>query len=86
MRTAQETFGISGAALAAEQTLDPQSSPSPIATTRVQNQPAGGAVGGLLDPHGSAIFWIALAALLGLVMVTGQARIEASLGGRAGRR
>jgi hypothetical protein len=39
----------------------------------------------LLDPHGSAIFWVALAAILGLVLVTGQVRVEAALGGRAGR-
>ena len=40
---------------------------------------------GLIDPHGSAIFWIGVAAVLGLVLVSGQLRVEAALGGRAGR-
>ena len=86
MRTAEETFGIGGSALAAEQIVDPQSNPSPVATTRVQNQPPSNPLRALIDPSHSAIFWIGLAALLGLVMVTGQFRIQAALGGRAGRR
>jgi hypothetical protein len=87
MRTAQETFGTSGAELAAEQSLDPQSAPSPVATTRVQNAPANGALGGLLDPHGSAIFWVFLASLLGLLLVEGNFRIQtaAGFGGRVGK-
>lgn len=86
MRTAAETFGSSGADLAAASVVDPQASPSPIATTRVQNQPPTNPFKALLDPSHSAIFWIGLAALLGLVLVTGQFRIDAKLGGRAGRR
>lgn len=86
MRTAAETFGISGAELASEAVVDPQASPSPVATTRVQNEPATSPVKALVDPHGSAIFWIALAALLGLVLISGQSRVELALGGRVGRR
>jgi hypothetical protein len=85
VRTAAETFGTSGAELAQEQLVDPQANPSPIATTRVRNAPSTSAVKALLDPHGSAIFWIALAALLGLMMVTGQIKVQAALGGRAGK-
>ena len=86
MRTAAETFGVSGSALAETQLLDPQVSPYPIATTRVQNEPPSNPFRALLDPTHSAIFWIGLAALLGLIMVTGQFRIQAALGGRAGKR
>ncbi|HEY2936750.1 MAG TPA: hypothetical protein VGJ25_09120 [Gaiellaceae bacterium] len=87
MRTAAETFGTSGAQLASEQIVDPQSAPSPVATTRVQNAPSHNPIKALLDPQGSAIFWIALAALLGLVLVTGQLKIQGALGlgGRAGK-
>jgi hypothetical protein len=85
MRTLSETFGVSGTDLASEAVIDPQAGPSPIATTRVQNVPPTNPVKALLDPHSSAIFWIALAAILGLVLVTGQVRLDAKLGGRAGR-
>lgn len=85
MRTAEETFGISGFGLATEQIVDPQSNPSPVATTRAQNEPPASSIKALLDPSHSAIFWIGLAAILGLVMVTGQFRVQAALGGRAGK-
>lgn len=88
MRTTQETFGISGADLAAEQQADPQANPSPIATTRAGAQVPANPLKALVDPQGSAIFWIALAALLGLFMVYGQASVEGKLGlgGGIGRR
>lgn len=86
MRTAAETFGVSGAALASDSVVDPQANASPIATTRVQNEVPASAAKALLDPSGSAIFWIALAAILGLILVTGQVRLDAKLGGRAGRK
>jgi hypothetical protein len=86
VRTAQETFGISGAALAGEISADPQVAAQPYATTRFQNEPPLNPLRALTDPTHSAIFWIGLAALLGLVLVTGQFRVQAALGGRAGRR
>lgn len=86
MHTAEETFGISGANLASVAQVDPQANPSPIATTRVQNDVPSSPVKALLDPSGSAIFWIGLAALVGLFMVSGELSIAAKLGGRAGRR
>jgi len=86
MRTAEETFGVSGVDLAQAARVDASSAPSPVATTRVQNEPPANPLRALIDPHGSAIFWIGLAALLGLVMITGQFRVQAALGGRAGRR
>lgn len=90
MRTAQETFGASGTDIASAAAADSNSMPSPIATTRVTNQPPANALKALLDPSGSAIFWIGLAALLGLVLVHGEARIDTKLGlglgGRAGRK
>lgn len=90
MRTASETFGVSGTDIAAAASADANSMPSPVATTRLSNQPPANAFKALLDPSGSAIFWIGLAALLGLVLVHGEARIDTKLGlgvgGRAGRR
>jgi hypothetical protein len=86
VQTAEETFGISGASLAAEQIVDPSANPSPMTTTRVQNTVPDNPLKALTDPHGSAIFWLGLAALLGLVLVTGQFKVQAAVGGRAGRK
>lgn len=86
MKTAAETFGTSGFALAEEGIRDPQTPNPTYATTRAQNEPPDNPFAALVDPSHSAIFWIGLAALLGLVMVTGQFRIQAALGGRAGRK
>lgn len=85
MRTAEETFGISGSGLAGEQIMDPSGAPSAMATTRVRNDPPLNPVKALLDPSGSAIFWIGLAAVAGLLLVSGQIHLDAKLGGRAGR-
>jgi hypothetical protein len=86
MRTAEETFGV-GSALLAESDIANPTTPTPtVATTRARNEPPLNPVKALVDPHGSAIFWVALAAILGLVLVTGQVRVEAALGGRAGRK
>jgi hypothetical protein len=84
--TAQETFGISGDALAYSMHASPQTPDSPgIATApQASKEPVAGA-GALVDPRGSAGFWIAVAAILGLVLVTGKFKVEAALGGRAGR-
>lgn len=88
MRTAQETFGLSGPDLAAQQVADPQSNPSPVATTRARNTVPTNPLSALADPTGSAIFWVGLAALLGLFLVHGEASISTKLGvgGRAGKR
>jgi hypothetical protein len=85
MRTAEEPFGMSGARMAAEQIVDPSSNPSPVATTRVQNDVPDNPLRALTDPHGSAIFWLGLAGLLGLVLVTGQFKVQAAVATRAGR-
>lgn len=87
MRTTEETFGISGADLASAQQADPQANPSPIATTRSQAAPPANPLKALLDPQGSAIFWLALAAVLGLFLVNAQTSVEGKLrlGGRVGR-
>jgi hypothetical protein len=86
VKTGSETFGISGWDLAQETAADPQVASQPMATTRAQNEPPLNPIKALLDPSHSAIFWIGLAAILGLVMVTGQFRVQAKLGGRAGRK
>lgn len=85
MKTAEETFGVSGRDLAQEMQLDPGVAAQPMATTRQQNEPPMNPLAALVDPSHSAIFWIALAAVLGLVMVTGQFKVQAAVGGRAGR-
>ena len=48
-------------------------------------QPAQNALRALLDPRGSAIFWIAVAAILGLAMVHGQLSISGRVRTRAGK-
>lgn len=83
------TFGISGRELAQMDAADPQ---TPMhrgwATTDADDyeETPSSPVRALLDPRGSAIFWVALAALLGLVLLTGQVKLEAAVGGRAGKR
>lgn len=92
MHTMEELFGTSSADVARDTIGDPMvfgvGNAGPVATTDVRDEPPMSALRALTDPHGSAIFWLAAAALLGLVMVTGQFRIQAALGagGRAGRR
>ena len=56
--------------------------PSPV-TPNVQ--PAPNALHALVDPRGSAIFWILAGAILGLVMVQGQLSIAGKLKTRAGK-
>lgn len=84
MQTSAEIFGTGGYELAALDAADPQTPPRTIATTDARQAVPEG-IGALLDPKHSAIFWIGAAAILGLVIVTGQFRVEAALGGRAGR-
>lgn len=84
MRSLEDVFGTSGQQLAQIDAIDPQTPARTIATTDYLNEPAQGA-SALLDPKGSAIFWVAAAAVLGLILVTGQVRIEAALGMRGGK-
>jgi hypothetical protein len=87
VHTLTDLFGISSEELARSDHADPQTAPSrPYATTETQLAAPPKAHQALLDPKGSAIFWIAAAAVLGLVLISGQVRVEAALGGRAGRR
>ncbi len=87
MHTASELFGIPSIDLARGDMMDPQTSGHrTYATTTVREEPPSNPLMALLDPQGSAIFWIALAGVLGLVLITGQVRFEAALGGRAGKR
>lgn len=55
-----------------------------MATTGATAGPAAGARG-LLDPRGSALFWVGLAAVLGLILVTGHLKVSAALTGRGGK-
>lgn len=87
MHYAEEIFGPSSQALARADFLDPQTPRSrTIATTEVRNEPPDNPVLALLDPQGSAIFWVGLAALLGLLLVTGELKVQAAIGGRAGKK
>jgi hypothetical protein len=54
------------------------------ASTEVTLLPSEGLMG-LFDPKGSPLFWIGLAAILGLVLVTGQLKVSAALRARGGR-
>jgi hypothetical protein len=87
VRTAAETFGIPSEILALQDMADPTTpTPRPHTSTEASLQPPMSAARALTDPQGSAIFWIGLAAILGLVMVTGQFKVQAAIGGRAGRK
>jgi hypothetical protein len=88
VQTLSDIFGTSSDELARADARDPQTPQVRPYTTAVNspgNQPPRAAAMALLDPKGSAIFWIAAAAVLGLVLVTGQVKIEAALSGRGGR-
>jgi hypothetical protein len=85
----QQVFGVSGPDLARLNLADPQTPSSPaIATTEQTVSPPFNSFQALTDPTHSAIFWIGLAALLGLVLVSGSFRVQAMVGGgsRFGRR
>jgi hypothetical protein len=86
VRTMAETFGVSGSELAAMDVLDPQTSPRTYATTDTRQAVPESTFGALLDPTHSAAFWVGVAAVLGLILVTGQVRVEAALGMRGGKK
>jgi hypothetical protein len=81
VQSLETVFGVSPSEIAAADDV----SVIPYATTSAQDQPPAQAHLALLDPQGSAVFWVALAAVLGLVLVTGQLKISAALRTRAGR-
>jgi hypothetical protein len=81
VQSLEDVFGVSPAEIAADGDL----ATVPYATTGEQDQPPMQARRALLDPQGSAIFWVALAAVLGLVLVTGQLKVSAALRARGGR-
>ena len=87
MHTAEEMFGplAEPDRLAAMSLLDPSTPASPAyASTEATLLPSGGIMG-LLDPKGSPMFWIAVAAILGLVLVSGQLKVSAALRARGGK-
>jgi hypothetical protein len=56
-----------------------------MATTDATNSPPTNPFRALLDPKGSALFWIALASILGLLLVTGQLKVQAALSAQKGK-
>lgn len=87
MHTAVDLFGplAEPDRLAAASLLDPGTPAAPAhASTEATLLPAEG-FRGLLDPKGSPLFWIGLAAVLGLVIVTGQLKVSAALRARGGK-
>lgn len=86
MDSITDMFGILAEpeALAAANLADHGTSAAPaIATTNATVRPG---ARGLLDPRGSALFWVGLAAVLGLILVSGQLKVSAVLNGRGGKR
>lgn len=89
MYTAEQVFGVSGADLAHDFYNDAQTPASPaVATTEQALAPPLNPFHALLDPSHSAIFWVGAAALLGLLLVSGEFKVAAMVGGggRVGRR
>ena len=74
-------FGFAGAAAGGSTAT----AATPVAPASSTLRPHPNALGALTDPRGSAIFWIVLAAGLGLAMVTGQLKVSAALKTRAGK-
>jgi hypothetical protein len=84
-----EIFGPDSDELARADAADPQTPAIRTVTTAVNspgNETPHSALSAITDPKTSAIFWIALAGVLGLVLVTGQVRFEAAAASRVGRR
>lgn len=78
---ASDIFGPSGADLARADHADPQTpAHRTFATTDVGDEPPRNPVQAITDPRGSAIFWIAAAAILGLILVTGEVKLAAAIG------
>jgi hypothetical protein len=58
---------------------------TPAAPAASSLQPQQNAARALVDPKGSAIFWLALFAVLGLAMVSGQLAVSAKVRARGGK-
>lgn len=88
MWTIEDIFGVNSDQLAHADAADPTTPLRTYATS--ENGPtlshSPNAFAAMLDPRGSAIFWIALFAILGLVLVTGQIKVEGALGTRYGKK
>lgn len=85
--TIDDIFGIGSDELARADAADPT---TPLRTYSTSQNgptlaPSSNAFAAMLDPRGSAIFWIALFAILGLVLVTGQIKVEGAVGTRYGK-
>ena len=84
--TLEGTVGITAESLASQSLASPYTSAAPaIATTDTTDMPAHSPIKRLLDPKGSAAFWIFVAAILGLALVSGELKVAAALGGRLGK-
>ncbi len=88
MWTIEDIFGVSSDQLAQADQRDPTTPLRTYATAPNSPtvHPPSNALAALLDPRGSAIFWIALFLILGLLLVTGQIKVDAALGSRVGKR
>lgn len=75
------TFGFEGASAGG----NIATAPAPGAPATSSLQPPPNALKALTDPRGSAIFWIAIAAILGLAMVSGQLAVSAKVKARGGK-
>jgi hypothetical protein len=76
-------FGFEGPSAGGN--LGTATAPTPAAPATSTLQPHDNAARALTDPRGSAIFWIAIAAVAGLAMVSGQLKVAANLKARGGK-
>lgn len=81
MWNSDDHFGFDGPAAGGATATAP--TPATPATSTLQ--PHDNAAKALIDPRGSAIFWIAIFAVAGLAMVTGQLRFSGNLRARGGK-
>lgn len=59
--------------------------PTPAQPATSTLKPPENAARALIDPKGSAIFWVAAFAVLGLAMVSGQLKVSAAVKARGGK-
>jgi hypothetical protein len=88
MQTMEEKFGsLADPDVQAQMALaSPQTGAAPAhATTDATMGPPPNALRALTDWQHSPIFWVAIAAVLGLAMVSGQLAVSARLRARGGR-
>lgn len=74
-------FGFDGPAAGGATATAPTTAQPAVSPVQPDQNPARA----LIDPKGSAIFWIALFAVLGLAMVTGQLAVSAKVRARGGK-